>query len=443
MKMKKLHVLLATTLLIVITGCSGSDPTPATKSWGTAALIETDNAGGAGSPQVAFDASGNAVAVWYQHDGTRYNIWSNRYNAVTGWGTATLIETDNAGNAFDPQVTINASGNAVAVWQQSDGTRYNIWSNRYTAGAGWGIAALIETDTAENAYYPQVAINASGNTVAVWQQSDGTRSNIWSNRYNAGTWGTAVLIESDNAGDASYPQVAIDASGNALAVWQQSDGTRYNIWSNRYNAVTGWGTAALIETDNLGDAFNPQVAIDTSGNAVAVWHQSDGTHTNIWSNRYTAVTGWGTAALIETDNAGNALIPKVAIDSFGNAVAVWYQYDGSRSNIWSNRYTTGTGWGTAAPIETDNTGDADFPQVAVNASGNAVAVWRQHDGSRSNIYSNRYTVGTDWGTAALIETDNAGGADSPKVAIDASGNAAAVWRQYDGARPNIWSNVYR
>ena len=95
------------------------------------------------------------------------------------------------------------------------------------------------------------------------------------------------MIETDNAGDAINPQVAFDASGNAVVVWQQSDGTRYNIWSNRYTASTGlWGTAALIETDNAGDANNPQVAIDASGNALAVWSQSDGTRYNIWSNMY-------------------------------------------------------------------------------------------------------------------------------------------------------------
>ncbi|TPW09101.1 MAG: hypothetical protein FD130_2655, partial [Halothiobacillaceae bacterium] len=53
--------------------------------------------------------------------------------------------------------------------------------------------------------------------------------------YTAGAgWGVAGLIETDNAGSASSPQVAIDANGNALAVWHQSDGTRYNIWANRY-----------------------------------------------------------------------------------------------------------------------------------------------------------------------------------------------------------------
>ena len=411
-------------------------------NWGTAEIIETDNSRSAYSPQVAVNPSGNAVAVWKQSDGTRWNIWSNRYTSGTGWGTATLIETDNSGDAFDPQVVIDSSGNAVAVWKQSDGTRWNIWSNRYTAGVGWGTATLIETDNSGDATGPQVAVDSSGNAVVVWSQTDGTRWNIWSNRYIFGVgWGTATLIETDNSRDANTPQVAVDSSGNAVAVWYQYDGTRYNIWSNRYTSGTGWGTEELIET-NTRSAYSHQVAVDPSGNAVAVWVQYDETRNNIWSNRYTSGTGWGTATLIETDNSRDATAPQVAVDSSGNAVAVWHQDDGTRRNIWSNRYTSGTGWGTATLIETDNSGDANTPQVAIDPSGNAVAVWYQDDGTRNNIWSNRYTSGIGWGTATLIETDNSGDATAPQVAVDPSGNAVAVWQHYDGTRWNIWSNKY-
>src|SRR6266850_1961866 len=93
----------------------------------------------------------------------------------------------------------------------------------------------------------------------------------------ASGWQVAIPIESDNAGNVYAPQVAIDGSGDAMAVWAQSDGTRNNIWANRYAAASGWGTATLLETDNVGDAFDPQVAVDESGNAAAVWYQSDGT----------------------------------------------------------------------------------------------------------------------------------------------------------------------
>jgi hypothetical protein len=427
--------------------------TPQTpKAWKTPVLIETDNAGWAFMPQVTMNASGNAVAVWRQSDGTRNNIWANRYTAATGlWGTAELIETD-IGDTSYPQVAMDASGNAVAVWPQNDGTRNNIWTNRYSAATGlWGTAELIETDNTGSASNPQVAMDVSGNAVVVWNQRDASRENIWSNRYTAttGLWGTAALIEADSTGDASEPQIAMDASGNAVVVWYNFINARNmnDIWSNRYNATTGlWGTAMLIETDDSGNAYNFQVAMDASGNAVAVWSQKSGAWYNVYSNRYTAATGlWGTATLIETENSGDALGAQVAMDASGNAVAVWYQRDGTRENIWSNNYTAATGlWGTAVLIEDNNTGAAYYPQIAMDASGNAVAVWRQSDGIRDNIWSNRYTAATGlWGTAELIEDNNTGSAYYPQFAMDASGNAVAVWQQYDGTRNNIWSNTFK
>ena len=47
-------------------------------------------------------------------------------------------------------------------------------------------------------------------------------------------WHTAQLIETNDAGDALGPHIVYDAAGNAIAVWTQSDGTRFNIWANRF-----------------------------------------------------------------------------------------------------------------------------------------------------------------------------------------------------------------
>jgi hypothetical protein len=74
-------------------------------------------------------------------------------------------------------------------------------------------------------------------------------------------WGAAEILET-NTGDADYPQIAMSADGSAIAVWHQSDGIRDSIWANRFNG-SAWGNAVLIETNDTGDAWNPQVAKNT------------------------------------------------------------------------------------------------------------------------------------------------------------------------------------
>ena len=80
--------------------------------------------------------------------------------------------------------------------------------------------------------------------------------------------------------------MALDASGNGLAVWSQFDGARTNTWSNRFTLAGGWGAAERIEADNAGGVSGPQVGLDPSGNGLAVWEQSDGVRSDIWSNRF-------------------------------------------------------------------------------------------------------------------------------------------------------------
>ena len=285
------------------------------------------------------DANGNAIAVWEQNDALfNPSIWANRYTKGVGWGAAALIETSDTGIAVGPKIAFYANGNAIVVWTQIDAGPRNVNANRYTVGSGWGTAVKVETNAAGSSFGAQIAIGTDGTAIAVWQKSDGTRDNIWASRYAPLLgWTTPELIET-GANDAGSPRIAIDANGNALAVWQQTDGTTVNIWANRYTAGSGWGTAALIETDNAADASSPQIAIAANGNATAVWYQSDGTRRNIVANRYTAGSGWGTAALIELDNAGFVVRPQIAVNGSGNAVAVWGQSDGTRINIVANTF---------------------------------------------------------------------------------------------------------
>ena len=148
--------------------------------------------------------------------------------------TFVKIETDD-GYARAPQISVDNSGNALAIWYQSDGLLDTTRFNRYNVNdSSWGTAALIETD-AGHAYAHQITHDNSGNALAVWKEADGAIFSIRASRSSAGndSWGASALIETD-AGDADHPQIAIDGSGNALAIWQQDDGTQYNIRANKF-----------------------------------------------------------------------------------------------------------------------------------------------------------------------------------------------------------------
>lgn len=303
----------------------------------------------------------------------------------------------------------------------------------------WTGATLVEL-SAESADQPHVAYNASGHGMAVWTQFDGALTNIWAAKFDqaSNTWGKADLVEAISTGNAAAPKVAVDAAGNAVVVWQQRALSQWSIHANHYRISTGtWAASESIETGTAGDAVVPTVVLDANGNGLAVWRQFDGSRADVWANRYTAsTTSWGTAAVIESDDTGNADAPQIAMDSNGNAVAVWSQKVFAWNSILANRFDASNGsWGTATLVETNDSSNAKFPKVAVDATGNAVAVWRE-DTMPSRIASNRFNVGAGtWGLPALIDT-GASIATMPEVAMDGAGNAFAVWTQGDDAMAN-------
>ncbi len=362
------------------------------------------------------------------------------------WSSNIPVEQNEQGHAYDPQIVMLKAGSAQVVWRETDGSRDSIWSSRYSGPSrSWSAPELAETDNAGNASTPQIVSLDGNNSLAVWRQSDGTRDSIWANRFefvtDLGTqgsgWGTPELIET-NSGNTFSVSLASNGNGTAMAVWVQSDGTRNNVWTNRYVAGSGWGTAELIETDNTGDAGSQHVSMNASGDAIAVWRQSDGTRLNAWANRYTDGVGWGTPELIETDNSGDVLGPRVEMDGSGNAIAVWMANDGVRFNIWWNRYTAGSGWGTAALLETYDTASAYRPQIRMDAIGNALVIWDQYDGSTSEILSRRYMTGIGWGPVQTVQS-GIPYSTSTRLALDANGNGVAVWYQDQ----EIWANNYQ
>jgi hypothetical protein len=236
----------------------------------------------ANSPQVAVDPNGNAVVVWSLFDGTNSRIQARRRSAS---GTLSSKQTLSAAgqDAQTPQVAVDANGNAVVVWQRSDGTNVRIQA-RYRSASGTLSSVQTLSAAGQDASDPQVSVDPNGNAVAVWWRSDGTNARIQARRRSASGTLSSVQDVSEAGQDAQTPQVSVDPNGNAVVVWQWYDGTNFRIQARRRAAS---GNLSSVQTLSEGGqhAQYPQVAVDTKGNASAVWIRADGLNTLIQSGR--------------------------------------------------------------------------------------------------------------------------------------------------------------
>jgi Immunoglobulin I-set domain len=404
---------------------------PVGKSWQAPVQIGGDLAGGV---QIAVNAQGEAMAVWSQG----LVVMARRYTVAGGWGVATEIGADGA-----PQVAIDNNGNAVAVWAGNDAGGFrHIFANSYTVGSGWAGAIQLET-AYPGSDNPQVAMDGSGSAIAVW--SNGV---VVASRYVVGTgWSTAAPIARG-----FMPQLASAANGDSVVVWADlaSDGVNYVHYGTHYSAATGtWDSIAPI-SGAMPFVLGLHVAIDGVGNAIALWNQRGVSgYVDVVANRYSAATRtWGSAEPLETDDANHAIEPRVAVNVNGEAFAIWLQSAGTAGGsaggrVISSRYTPGAGWGAATAITT-NSPYPGPPRIAIDSAGNATAVWAQRGAVIDEIWANRLNTGSGWGTAQRIETGTSSSIN-PQVGVDGNGNAIAVWNAGAGINRglNIWSGVFK
>jgi hypothetical protein len=282
-----------------------------------------------------------------------------------------------------PSVVIDAAGRATAVWLHSPLSTLPtvVWS-RFD-GTSWSAPAAL-SDGTRGVLEPVMAQDGSGNILVLWQQQtnlfDGglpnggpILPNIWFARYAAapGTWSTPVRIGSpDLAGSdsAGHARIAVNASGNAVAVWSEIRSTVGSIVSARYSfASNTWTSPALIET-NTQTADRPEVAIDVNGNAQAVWTQkidASETHASGYTARFDAAGTWGAPLLFE-QSAESAFAPLVGMDDTGRALIAWEQNAASgilAIPIHAVHYTPASGLGT----QMDFAGNS--VAIAVNGGG--------------------------------------------------------------------------
>lgn len=285
----------------------------------------------------------------------------------------------------------------------------------------WGTADAI-SDLAGSSDGPQVATDGAGNAIALWAQASGGWPSLWTSRFVPGRgWSAAEPIEPVNVlQQPDGHHLAVDTAGNALAVWIRAG----DVWANRYTTGAGWGTPQQLES-GAGPAASARVAIDADGFGMAIWVQESAGVDTVWSSRYVPGTGWGTPTPIGSGSA-QELQPRIGADGSGNFMVAWRRFDGAAATLWNQRYTRATGWGTAAPLHPANTSDTYSLNLAVDPAGNGVATWHQHDGTFSQVWASRYAAGSGWSSPMRLD-DGPGDAFGSQVAMDGAGNALAVW----------------
>jgi hypothetical protein len=370
-------------------------------------------------------------------------------SAASGPAEATCL------TAIEPQVGAAANGDTIVLWRCESLDRLQT-AYRSAATGSWSrlddIPPAAMDDPRVDLRSPALAVNGRGDAAATWGVLSLYKGGIFSlvqaavRPVGATSWSAAESLSLPNT-VAVAPHIAIDASGNAVAVWAARDGSCYSDCRWRMQAaVRPAASGAWGEPQDLA-ATSPalstaEVAFDGAGSALVVWAEGPVLRAAL---RPAGAGGWNPPQLISDEGArGPVESPRLAVDSAGNALVIWGHGSQGGSRPVSVRAALRSA-ATGAWSAQDLPGTSDLRSVlqlalAMNVSGDAAAVWRRGTDSSAPVVieaslrdasSGRWTPPQRLSGVrfrdGLPPLDNLPGA--PGVALDAHGNAVAVWQE--------------
>jgi hypothetical protein len=378
-------------------------------------------------PDVASDADGDAVAVWQRFNGS---IWRIEARTISAAGARGPIRTlsGSGQEALRPQVATDTAGGGIAVWHSLPAGSYQRVQARTISPSGVLGTRKNLTPVGDDASRPQIASDADGDAIAIWQLWDGSHSRIQARTISsAGLLGPRHDLSAAGR-DAFDPQIASDADGDAIAVWRRFDGGEHRVQARTISAAGVLGPVRHLSaagpppTNIFGSTDPPQVATDADGDAVAVWTVWDGANDRVQARTISAAGALG--PIQDLSAAGeDAYEPAVTSDPDGDAVAAWGRHTRVQARTISATGVPGPVLGLSDECNScGTTNRGQQPQVASDADGDAVAIWMQ----RQRIEARTISA---VGVLGQIQTLSSGAIfPRPQVASDADGDAVAVWQ---------------
>lgn len=380
-------------------------------------------------PDISVDKNGNAVAIWQGFDGSNYIIEASSRPNGGSW-TVPVSVSEAGENAQAPLVCMDALGNAIAVWNRFDGTYSRVQTAQLPLGGSWSAPINISSSgaNANNATLGMDAFGTVGNAVAVWHRFNGSNFVIQGATLPSGGSWSAPTDVSASGQDALIPKVAVDKNGNSVITCILYDGSSFDVVSASQVYSQVWGPNFTLSLP--GDSsYAPTVRVDSDGNAVCLWSEFDGTNNVIYTSTLVLGSSWSSSIQLSAPGE-NAYTSDFVMDDAGNIHALWVRFDGLNYILQSSSRNSLGEWSATSDLSVTGQ-DVGSIDIEIDPQGNCVAIWDISSGSDSKIQSARLPKDGSWTTAEDVSTPNQY-AYFPTIGIDSAGNSVAIWLESDG-----------
>ncbi|MEM9451903.1 MAG: hypothetical protein AAGA75_25715 [Cyanobacteria bacterium P01_E01_bin.6] len=266
---------------------------------GSAFIVNSTTADDQDTPAIAMNADGRFVITWESdnQDGDGEGVYAQVYDkSGNKVGGEIAVNTLTAGEQYEPVVAMDDDGNFVIAWSNDSSSNASVRARRFDSnGNPIGDQFLVNTFTPGDQDTPAIAMNSSGEFVIAWESSgqDGSGDGIYAQKFNSNgnKFGSEIPVNTFTPSNQDDPSVAIDASGNFLIAWESfgQDGSNDGVYGQYFdNTGARQGSEFRINTFTSNGQSEVAVAMNSNGNAIAVWHSlgQDGSGLGVYSQRY-------------------------------------------------------------------------------------------------------------------------------------------------------------
>jgi hypothetical protein len=426
--------------VITLTGMFAAGQASAAPAWLPAASLGGSDIS-AESPSIAVAANGDAAGVMYVEPPTGQDGVQALTHRIGGTWQQTMLGT--AAGASDESVTIDAAGDANAMWWDGD----TIDVATAPGDGAWSTPVQVDPGVSNVIDTPSMAEDAAGDVIVAFDTDQSGQLSPyqiwWTERPAGGSWSTPRELVGASGDPES--QVSGDANGDFVVWWEDYLSPNEVLAADVRPAGGGWeATARYVSPMGPAPSINnPDVVLGPGGTAHAIWSSATSPpvlDSSDFSPGGTDGGTWSPSAQVTIAGSG-ATFPLIGFDTAGDETLVWSPVSGGMSGIDAASRPAGGSW--SGPTTLLPMGDGGFttPSLSVSPSGQAVAGFADQTGTPPTTELSLRPAGGSWQPAIELSPYDSGSQNAPSLGQDNAGDVLAAWQENIG-QIQSWDEVY-
>jgi len=191
-----------------------------------------------------------------------------------------------------------------------------------------------------------------------------------------------------------------------------------------------WGKTEKFMTLLPGDSINNSIVVDSLGNGLSVWNEFDGAQYHVFEKRLDVnADNWSDARNIFSSSSAIDLVKAITIGS-GDVIIIWDQIVALDREIWFMYYDSGINdWSAANKINAPNY-IIKSHQAGLNILGQGIVKWRSFDGVQNqNWFSYFDWPSKSWTTVKQILPGTSEFLINPAEALNVLSEPLVLWEE--------------